>query len=82
MGVDAGGKNIRAFTIVALCICIAAVIVGLIDLISGYHRVAPTCASAAFSCYFANKLWPHRWLVVGAVVLSIIAITAYFLGPK
>jgi hypothetical protein len=82
IGIDAGGKQNRVLTIVAICICIAAVIVGLIDLISGYHRVASTCASAAFACYFANKLWPHRGFPIGAVILSAGAISAFFLGTK
>jgi hypothetical protein len=82
VGVYASGKQYRAFMMVGLCICIAAVSFGLIDLIRGYHRVVPTCASAAFTCYFANMLRPHRWLQIAAVVLSIAAISAFFIGTK
>jgi hypothetical protein len=82
VSVDASGKQHKGFKIIALCICIAAVSVGLIDLSRGYHRVVPTCASAAFTCYFANILWPHRWWQIVAVVLSIAAISAFFVGIK
>jgi hypothetical protein len=80
VSVYASEKWNRAFWIVALCI--TAVSFGLIDLIRGYHRVVPTCASAAFTCYFANELWPHPWLQIVAVVLSIAAISAFFIGTK
>jgi hypothetical protein len=84
VSVDASGKQHKVFKIVAICICIciAAVSFGLIDLSRGYHRVVPTCASAASTCYFANMLWPHRWLQIVAVVLSIATISAFFIGTK
>ena len=82
VSVDASGKRHKVFNIVALCICTAAVSFGLIDLSRGYHRVVQTCASAAFTCYFANMLWPRRWLQIVAVVLSIAAISAFFIGIK
>jgi hypothetical protein len=80
IGVDASGKRHRTFSVVALWICIAAVSFGLIDVSRGFHRIVPTCASAAFTCYFANKLWPHRWWQIGAGVLGIAAISAFFVG--
>jgi hypothetical protein len=61
ISVDASGKQHRTFRIVALCFCAVAACLGLINLIGGSHRVGSTLASAAFTCYFANKLWPHRW---------------------
>jgi len=82
VSIDASGKRHKVFKIVALCICTGAVSFGLIDLSRGYHRLVPTCASAAFTCYFANMLWPHRWLQIVAVVLSIAAISAFFIGTK
>jgi hypothetical protein len=82
ISVDASGKQHRTFRIVALCICIAAVSFGVIDLIRGYHRVVPTCASAAFTCYFANILWPHRGWQIGAGILGIAVISAFFAGIK
>jgi hypothetical protein len=82
VSVDASGKRHKVLKIVALCICTAAVSFGLIDLSRGYHRVVPTCVSAAFTCYFANMLWPHRWLQIVAVVLSIATISAFFIGTK
>jgi hypothetical protein len=80
VSVDASGKKYKAFKIAALCISIAAVSLGLVDLSRGYHRVVPTCASAAFICYLANSLWPRRWWQIAAVVLSIAAISAFFVG--
>jgi hypothetical protein len=55
-----------------------------IDQSEAFHGwgAVPTCASAIFVCYFANKLWPHHWFQVGAVVLSTIAISAFFVGTK
>jgi hypothetical protein len=82
VSVDASGKRHKVLKIVGLCICSAAVSFGLIDLSRGYHRVVPTCASAACTCYFANMLWPHRWLQIVAVVLSIATISAFFIGTK
>jgi hypothetical protein len=82
VSVDASGKQHRTFRIVALCICITAVSLGLIDFIAGYHRVVSTCAMAGFTCYFANTLWPHRWWQIGAAVFLLAAIGAFFLGIK
>jgi hypothetical protein len=82
ISVDASGKQHRTFRIVALCICIAAVSFGVIDLIRGNHRVVPTCASAAFTCYFANILWPRRGWQIGAGILGVAAISAFFAGMK
>jgi hypothetical protein len=73
----ASAKHHGAFKIVALCVCIAAVSSGLIDLSAGYHRVGPACFSAAATCYFANSLWPHRWFQIVAVVLSMAAISSF-----
>jgi len=82
VSIDASGKQHRAFKIVALCICIATVSFGLIDLHAGYHRVVPTCATAAVTCYVANSLWPHRSWQIVATVLSIAALSAFFAGVK
>jgi hypothetical protein len=82
VSVDASGKQHRTFRIVALCICITAASLGLIDLIEGYPRVLSTCFAAVFTCYFANKLWPHRWWQIGAGVFGIAAISAFFVGIK
>jgi hypothetical protein len=57
VSIDAREKQHKAFKIAALCICIAAVCFGLIDLNAGYHRVGPTCFSAAATCYFVTALW-------------------------
>jgi hypothetical protein len=80
--VDSGAKRDKTLMIVALCISIAAVSVGLIDLIGGYHREVQTCASALCTCYIANKLWPHRGFQVAAVVLFAVAISTFFVGTK
>ena len=82
VSVEAGASRHRTFMIAALCICIAAASVGLIDLIRGYHRVAPTCLSAGFAFYFAGKLKPNRWFQIFAVILSMAAIGAFYLGTK
>jgi hypothetical protein len=82
VSLDASGKRDRSFRTVALWVCVVAVSLGITDLIQGYHRVESTCASAAFTCYFANKLWPHRWFEIGAGVLGLAAISAYFVGIK
>jgi hypothetical protein len=82
VSVDASGKRDRTFRTVALWICIVAVSFGITDLFEGCHRVVATCSSAGFTCYFANKLWPHRWFEIGAGVLGLAAIGAYFSGVK
>jgi len=79
---NATKKDYKAFRIGALCICVVAVSFGLIDLSAGYHRIGSTCFSAAGTCYFANTFWPHRWFQIFAVVLSIAAIGAFFVGTK
>ena len=82
ISVDAGAKRHRTFMIAALCICIAAASFGLIDLIRGYHRVAPTCLTAGFAFYFASKLKPNRWFQIVAVILSMAAIGVFYVGTK
>ena len=82
VSIAASGKHHRAFKIVALCVCIAAVSSGLIGLSAGYHRVDPACFLAAATCYFANSLCPHRWFQIVAVVLSMAAISAFYVGLK
>jgi hypothetical protein len=49
VSIDASGKHHKAFKIVALCICIAAVGFGLIDLSAGYHRVEPAVPAVTTS---------------------------------
>jgi len=82
LGLMRAGSIDKAFKIVALCVCIAAVSFGLIDLSAGYHRVRPTCFSAVSIYYFGNSLWPHRWFQIVAVVLSIAAISVFYVGIK
>jgi hypothetical protein len=80
VSVDASGKQHVASKIALLCLCIVALILGLIDLSAGYHRLVPTCSSAGFACYYANKLWPHRWWEIVAVAFFIAAIASFFVG--
>ena len=47
--IDASGKHHRAFKIVALCICIAAVSFGLIGLSAGYCRLEPAVTAVTTS---------------------------------
>jgi hypothetical protein len=44
------GKPRMGFTFFVLCLCVVAVILGLIDLSTGDHRVTPTsgCAGSAY----------------------------------
>ena len=69
----------RGFKIFALCVCLVAVIFGLIDISAGYHRVVPTCAGAGSTCFVANSIWPNRWWSIIGVPLSIAAIVAFFI---
>jgi hypothetical protein len=69
----------RGFKIFALCLCLVAVIFGLIDISTGYHRVVPTCACAGLACFLGNNVWPNRWWSIVGAPLSIAAIVAFFI---
>ena len=80
VSVDASRKQHVASRIALLCLCIVTLILGLIDDSAEYHRIFSTCFSAGLACYFANKLWPHRWWEIVALVFLIAAIAAYLVG--
>jgi hypothetical protein len=76
---DVSGKPRMGFTFFVLCLCVVAVILGLIDLSTGHHRLTPTCGCAGSACYLANRLWPSRWWSTIGVPLSMAAIVSFFI---
>jgi hypothetical protein len=80
-GVSAGasGKQYTRFTVFVLCLCLVAVILGLVDISTGYHRVLPTFACAGLACILANSVWPNRWWSIVGAPMSIAAIVAFFI---
>jgi hypothetical protein len=72
------------FRIVALCLSIAAAILGLVSLAAGLHRMSlsTTCFAAGWVCYIANELRPTSWWRIGAGSLWAAGICAFFLGIK
>ena len=73
-----------AFKIVSLCASVFAVVLGVISLVGGLHRVplSMTCFSAGFMCGFAFDIWHREWLKYAAWPFWIGAVVAFFLGIK
>ena len=67
MSADVSGKPDMGFTFFVLCFCAVAVVLGLINLSTGHHRVAPTTACAGSACYLANRLWAESPIACSSI---------------